>query len=146
MKLRALRIPALVTAVAVAGLTIGTFLPSYEDEVAARFNAASTPAPSYSLPPSLTVPPCQEDEPCWDCTVHGNRICGSADLDERTKEQAWGVFDAARGAAKLVVDPSREYRVDFVGYATAHPALTDGQVALVGTDGRWYVFTANYSN
>lgn len=23
-----------------------------------------------------TQPACQEDEPCWDCTTMGNRICG----------------------------------------------------------------------
>lgn len=30
--------------------------------------------------PSTTVPttsPCEEDEPCWDCTSMGNRICGN---------------------------------------------------------------------
>lgn len=29
--------------------------------------------PSYS--PDLLAP-CQEDEPCWDCTTMGNRVCG----------------------------------------------------------------------
>lgn len=35
-------------------------------------------------PPSTTVPfddgdlpPCAEDEPCWDCATMGNRICGT---------------------------------------------------------------------
>jgi hypothetical protein len=22
------------------------------------------------------VTPCQEDQPCWDCSTHGNKVCG----------------------------------------------------------------------
>ncbi len=32
------------------------------------------PGPVKSNPTSTTVPP-QEDEPGWDCTVHGNKRC-----------------------------------------------------------------------
>lgn len=29
-----------------------------------------------------TLPTCQEDEPCWDCTTMGNRICGPTTTTE----------------------------------------------------------------
>lgn len=34
------------------------------------------PAPA---PPAVTAPaPCQEDDPCWDCSTMGNHLCGPA--------------------------------------------------------------------
>ena len=42
--------------------------------------------PSTTAPPSTTsttpplTPPCQEDEPCWDCETMGNRQCGPVEV------------------------------------------------------------------
>jgi len=32
---------------------------------------------SQEQPRPVTSVACEEDEPCWDCTTMGNRICGS---------------------------------------------------------------------
>lgn len=31
------------------------------------------------------VPPCQEDEPCWDCATMGNHICGLTPTENATE-------------------------------------------------------------
>jgi hypothetical protein len=79
-----------------------------------------TPTPEPSPTPTVIVPPpptpdvCYEDEPCWDCTTHGNGICGpdepptacempdclpetgGSDLEAR-----WGLLLIASGASLL---------------------------------------------
>jgi hypothetical protein len=32
--------------------------------------------PTTTLAPPTTAPPCQEDDPCWDCATMGNLQCG----------------------------------------------------------------------
>lgn len=33
-------------------------------------------APAAPAHPTVSVAACEEDQPCWDCTTMGNRICG----------------------------------------------------------------------
>lgn len=35
-----------------------------------------TPVPSATTSTVTTRDACQEDEPCWDCSTMGNRVCG----------------------------------------------------------------------
>jgi len=91
-----------------------------------------------SVPASIT---CQEDEPCWDCHSLGNRICGPQTEAERAA--GWAVWESGNGAHSLKVDTSRAFRVDYVGYSIDYPrALRENDLALVGKDGKWYVFRA----
>jgi len=39
---------------------------------------------------------CEEDEPCWDCRVHGNRICGPV-----LRSWTWGPGGHTGSAAPL---------------------------------------------
>lgn len=127
MKLtKALAVPAIALAVVCAGLTAGAALP-----------APSIPSPGVGVPAPLT-----EHDRGWDCLTMGNYICG--DPDEVRATPAWDTFDRFGGAAKLKVDPSRPFRVDYVGYATQSPKLTGDDLAMPGTDGLWYVFRASY--
>jgi hypothetical protein len=91
-------------------------------------------------------PTCEEDMPCWDpadCLTIGNRVCGTAD-DAGT---AWKVWERENGPAKLKVDPSRPHRVDYMASTDTYPENMDTyDLALVGTDGRWYVFRATYTD
>lgn len=136
----AIALPLAALAVIGSGLTIGAALPD---------RAAPAPSPAIA-PHSLdtlgvgtpTPPPCQEDEPCWNCIDMGNRICGDPDGERATP--AWEAFDTQGGARKLKVDPSRPFRVDYVGYAVETPRLTGDQLGIVGIDGIWYIFEAGY--
>lgn len=84
---------------------------------------------------------CQEDEACWDCHALGNRVCGPANDAERA--YAWDVWEYANGAHSLKIDTTRGYRVDYRGNAIDYPrGLAWNEVALVGKDAKWYVFTA----
>ena len=98
------------------------------------------------LLPALTLERCEEDMPCWDpadCLTIGNRVCGTAD-DAGT---AWKVWERENGPAKLKVDPSRPHRVDYMASTDTYPENMDTyDLALVGTDGRWYVFRATYTD
>lgn len=91
---------------------------------------------------------CQEDEPCWDCEVMGNRVCGLTDIpaNDAQRATAWEAWDRAEGWRQLRVDPSEEVRVDVVGYSPVQPteklSLDGGEVSLRGADGNWYVFDA----
>jgi hypothetical protein len=38
--------------------------------------ATSLGVASLTVLPTPTTAPCMEDEPCWDCEVMGNRVCG----------------------------------------------------------------------
>lgn len=84
--------------------------------------------------------------PCWDpaeCENIGNQTCGTID-DAGT---AWKVWEREDGAKKLKVDGSRPFRVDYMASSDAYPENMDTyDLALVGTDGRWYVFRATYTD
>lgn len=53
---------------------------------------ASKPATTVTTWPTLiTLPPaddCREDDPCWDCEVHGNRVCGKPEPTTTSSTQA----------------------------------------------------------
>ena len=117
-------IPALATAVIAAGLTLGALIPT---------NGVGTPTP----PPIV-----MEDDPDWQCTQQGDYICGAVTDD--VQKHGWEVFDTAHAAAGLRLDPSRPYRIDFRGWAVRSPKLQENDVAVVGTDFKWYVFRATY--
>lgn len=109
-------------------------------------HAALTTAYSTTHPTdgrtSLSIPAtCQEDDPCWDCHSLGNRVCGPKNDAERAA--GWAVWDYANGAHSLKMDPSKPFRVDYVGNSIDHPRnLRENDLALVGKDGKWYVFRA----
>lgn len=128
MRKRFLALPAAAaTAAIAAGLMLGVALP--------------TPATS---PASVT---CQEDEPCFDpgdCYDTGNYICAAADPAE--EEQGWDVWDAEGGPSYLKVDPSRPYKVAYNGTALRSPKLGTGQAAVPGKDGKWHVFSVEYTD
>lgn len=126
MKLRPALIPFAAVLALSAGLTLGA--------VDASRNTIHTPAPQ-----------CQEDESCWDCHALGNRVCGPA--NDAEKSAAWDVWEYANGAHSLKVDPAKAFRVEYVGSARDYPRnITDNEVALVGKDGKWYVFRAAYTS
>jgi hypothetical protein len=126
-------IPVAALAVITLGLTIGAATPSPGVE-------APTPTISQTLPPQLTVA-LEEDDPGWNCETQGNRICGV--MAEPMRRAAWQAFDAAGGAAQLLVNPHA--RVTLTGYSIVDPyeegTLTVQQLAL-SESGVWYVFTA----
>jgi hypothetical protein len=86
---------------------------------------------------------CQEDEPCWDCTTDGNKVCGTPSPAESAA--AWKVWDYSGGAHKLTLDPSRPFRVDYVGRYSSVPNTGTGEVALLGKDGDAYLFRVRYT-
>lgn len=109
---------------------------------------APTPTPTltWAAPHSLTQAlACQEDDPCWDCHTMGDLVCGHPSAEDTAA--GWAAWDYSRGAASLHVDPSRPFRVDFVGTALDYPRRLDADsAAIVGKDGRWYVFHAAYTD
>ena len=127
MKLtRSLALPLAALAVIGSGLTIGAALPE--------------PAPAQGIG---TPTPCAEDSPCWDCSLMGNHICGP--LTEAERATGWAVWDQGQGSRKLRVDPSRAFRVDYLGTATLPPSLDTYDLALPGRDGKWHVFRPVYT-
>lgn len=99
--------------------------------------AATTP------PPPATASVCQEDDPCWDCHALGNRVCGPSSPAE--EDYAWKAWEYGNGAHSLKMDPSRAFRVEYVGSALDYPrSLADNETAVVGKDSHWYVFRAAY--
>jgi hypothetical protein len=86
----------------------------------------------------------QEDDPRWDCTTMGNRECGTASAEESAT--AWEVWDYSEGARKLRMDPSRPFRVVYVGRTSSVPNTDTGEVALIGKDGNAYLFRAVYTD
>lgn len=84
---------------------------------------------------------CQEDDPCWDCHSLGDRVCGPVNDDERA--YAWDVWEYSNGAHSLKIDTTRGFKVVYRGSALTYPrGLGETEVALVGKDSKWYVFTA----
>lgn len=121
-------LPALATLALVGGLTVGTF----------------TPSPGVGAPtPTDTRPVLMEDDPGWDCTLDGDRICGP--LTDAARAAGWRVWDEQQGTRSLRVDPSRPYRVEYRG-TSARPKLADNETALVGRDFQWHVFAAVYTD
>jgi hypothetical protein len=110
-----------------------------------RTALAAAALAAAALTACTPAPVCQEDDPCWDCHSLGNRICGPATDADRA--YAWAVWDYADGPRALKVDPSRPYRVDYVGSSLDYPrGLRPYDLPLVGKDGHWYVFRAAYTN
>lgn len=109
------------------------------------FGALSGCAATTDVRPSVSQSAqCQEDDPCWDCHALGNRVCGPANDGERAT--AWDVWDYSNGAHSLKIDPSRAFRVEYVGNALTYPRnVAENETALVGKDGKWYVFRAAYA-
>lgn len=92
---------------------------------------------------SATATECLESEPCWDCETMGNLICGG----DKDATEAWETWDKQAGWNLLQVDPSRPFRVDYMGSMTNVPENTDEyDLSLKGEDGRWYVFRAAYTD
>jgi hypothetical protein len=62
-----------------------------------------------------------------------------------TEAYAWEIFDHGGGAAKLIVNPSRPYKVEFMAATLEYPSWADAKDAIIpGKDGRWYWFHATY--
>ena len=84
-----------------------------------------------------------EESPSFNCYTDGNRLCGPTD---DTSRDGWRVWQEQDGPRQLRVDPSKAFRVDFVGTATQYPEMRPYDLALVGKDGKWYVFRASYTS
>lgn len=94
--------------------------------------AEATPAPVKTI--TATPATLQEDDPGFDCAVHGNRICGANPL-ERT--EAWGAFqgidlpeETLRAAFKVTYRGLSNEGVDFPpsSYVTIPSGLTPHKV------------------
>lgn len=92
---------------------------------------------------TLANPPKEEDDFGWSCSEQGNKVCG--DPDGRHAGIAWRAWDKQNGGRYLKLDPSRPYRVEYVGIARHSPTLTADEVALPSWNG-WYVFRATYTD
>lgn len=125
---RSLAIPALALAL-LTGCSVAS----------AVTQGVGTPTPS----PSIASPAdrCEEDEPCWDCTIHGNRICGLPDTpaNATTRAAAWDAWDAHEGWHLLRVNPDKEVYVDVIGYSLSP---SKDYLSLPGAGGYWYMFDA----
>lgn len=126
---RAIALPLTALAVIVSGLTIGAAIPDSGGSV--------------TRPTTSPAAACEEDQPCWDCSLMGDHICGP--LTDAERDHGWAVWDKADGARSLKVDPSREFRVEYAGWATLPPVVGTYDLVLAGTDGKWHVFRADYT-
>lgn len=126
----ALTIFGLILGYIIAAAIIGPAQPTHRDV------GLSTPVITYTPTPTK-----QEDDPSWDCYEDGNRVCG--DPEKVYSEAAWDQWDTQNGSTFLRIDPSREYRVDYVGTAMMGPALACNEAALPSLN-IWYVFRATY--
>lgn len=134
MKLNALTASAAALVVVSAGLTIGALSNPTVQGV-----GQPTLAPvSMSAAPDLA-----EDDPGWDCQLHGNRACGN--LTDADRAAAWAAWDDNNGWSKLRTSckPHEGSRIDVVGNNKLMAPVTEGEgeVALPGVDGVWYLFT-----
>lgn len=100
---------------------------------------ALTGMSSYATGGRPSVPKESETVTCY---VEGERECPAMQGTERA---AWDTWDRAGGVSKLRVDPSRPFRVAYVGNATTYPSLKEYDLAIPGVDGKWYVFRAEYT-
>ncbi len=103
--------------------------------------SAAPPAPA---PATTSASVLQEDDPGWDCATMGNKVCGTPSESENAT--AWNVWESGRGPSKLRLDPSRPYRVEYVGRYSSVPPTKDGEVALTGKDGDSYLFRVHYTD
>jgi hypothetical protein len=80
--------------------------PAPTTEAATTTTAAVT-GDVVSVPTVSTTPPCQEDEPCWDCATMGNHVCGSVTPRAPTMLPATGPGDIETilgvGAGLLII-------------------------------------------
>lgn len=83
-----------------------------------------------------------EESPAFNCYTDGNRLCGPTDA---TSGDGWRVWNESDGPRHLRMDPSRPFRVDFIGTATQYPEIRPYDLALPAKDGKWYVFRAEYT-
>lgn len=83
-----------------------------------------------------------EDDPRWNCFAHGDRICA----EPASASTAWRAWDKWNVSADPRFDHSRARRIEYVGVSILTPALHQGQVAVSWEDGRWYVFSAEYTD
>jgi len=103
--------------------------------VAAALMGCAAPEPVQHVQPVQPVASVQiqEDDPGWDCWIHGNKVCGTNPI-ERTA--AWGAFRAESVPAEL---QESGFRVSYLGhalegvelgagYVTAPSALSPGKV------------------
>jgi hypothetical protein len=104
---RKLALPVAITAAVVwAGLTL-----------VAPAHPQPTPTPAPTQTPTL-----QEDDPGWNCAVHGNGSCDPAS----SAAAAWQAWDASRNALELGNQPTR---VEYVGPSDVH---VDGHMLVDG--------------
>lgn len=87
--------------------------------------AAQTPTVHATQPASQTV--CEEDQPCWDCVVMGNHMCGPDQSVE-----AWKAFDQSVDTEDLRAD-SQAYTVRYIGTNTLDGVDIDHH-AIVGVE------------
>jgi hypothetical protein len=98
------------------------------------------PHPAPTSTPATAVHTLQEDDPGWDCTLNGNRVCGDPQGAHAT--DAWAAWDKGEGWRRLNVDPSKPFRVDYVGTATQWPSVDPRTEVAVPARTGWYVFRA----
>ena len=121
-------VPAAAAGIIALGLTLGAVAP---------IPGVGAPTPTVS---------CEEDMPCWDpaaCAEIGNQVCGTA----TDADVAWQVWEEQDGARQLRVDPSRPFKVQYMVSTPDAPQNMDTyDLALLGKDGRYYVFRAEYTD
>lgn len=72
----------------------------------------------------------------------GNRICGAD-----SSVIAWETFEESGGPQGLKVDPTRPFRVDYMGSTPDYPENTDQyDLVLVGKDYQFHIFRATYTD
>lgn len=123
----------------ILGFVVGAF-------AAALIVGALTPTNAHRdvgiATPIVTASPSeQESDRTWDCFEDGNRVCG--DPDKTYALDGWAQWNKQNGGKYLRVDPSREYRVDYIGIAQLPPKLACNEIALPSLT-YWYVFRATY--
>jgi hypothetical protein len=84
-----------------------------------------------------------DDPDMTTCYTEGNMICG--DPKGEFARQAWETWDKQNGGRYLKVDPSRTFRVDYIGTAKHSPYVQMDEVALPYRDG-WFIFRASYTD
>jgi hypothetical protein len=91
--------------------------------------SAAIPVAEPLVVESVQPAPLEEDDPGWNCLIHGNQLCGVPISDVT---DAWASFDGVAVAG--VVGQSVGFRVDYVG--------TTGATSLPGY---WVVPSQNYA-
>lgn len=97
---------------------------------------------SNSEPAVATV--VHEEDPGFDCLIHGNQICGPKVTDEAVLSDAWQEWDAQEGYRQLRIDPSREFRVDVNAYSLGKIPQIPGSLVLAASDGMKFRYVVTY--